>query len=907
MNKTLLKEGVNDHKNLRNQTVTPILQRQATGKRKISGFPFKEVKLLEPPVKRFKSTKPDQIPPLFLDQRFAAARQVPTNFDHSPSTHQEAVSLSTGEFYFANDPLTQQRIIDQLRHEQPMTYCLRSLDDLEKHGLMRQTWVEDGQLHKAEGRLFIDKPLTLVFDLTTMPPGDIASFNDLLQVGPKCNDKPLGDRIRRVFLVNDAMLDGSQPANPDLWRRLGQMQQRVVSEADFIAESVTDETLLAQRTTEDIPANAHLITVDFATSDDWHQRLFGGITLDERGRLVFSVGALANLKDNTHLILKNAPWKNTGFQSALATAIRAGGFTANRQWLKLPEQISLSAAHVCATETNARKDQAIEGRELFNPHSAFVVINGRSLECLKGNVRVEGTGVVQTNMLANLLHDCRQLVLTGELDEQQWLWLLGQLDELPDDKRPLLFDNLPADVLLRSGAGHRKRRRAPSQPSAITYEINPKDTLESLQQVNLSSQNRFTFSLTNSPLMEALIEGTPIILNGLEGNPQLAANLESLLLPAPYLFIHGHKIDLPKAQVTFMKPSGDQTTGSALINAMLSCSNSQQQATPNPVYSLLKSLPRSPQRNYPDRPPWTGEDFQQRFDRQAQAEQLLDGSPELLPCHQRRALHVLLAKAYRGDPTVYSFIKAKIASYYPDQPADNRANQSALAQWLTQHPMPGLKDIRTHFWRLARHCPITVHQHIEEPEGVDDNSVKQVATYVVGAAPSERQRFLARLLKVNRREVGQKRFYDGNVRSTLRDTLIAHRPSLKANTIISKTAGTVESQISSVLEADQTDQQKSQQIGEILAACFIQPKPDRGKRDQPLLPEHCQDLPDVFVARHRHGGVSPGAASGTVGPGDSGAPHRISARRSRGRQELFGARRCGQGWLSSLSGDSAWA
>ncbi len=125
--------------------------------------------------------KLDQVPPLSLKQRSAAARGVSSHFDHSPSTHQEVTrqSLSTGAFYFANDPLTQQRIIDHLRHEQPETYCIRSLDDLDKHGLMKQTWMEEGELHKAEGRLFTDEPMTLVFDLITMTPGDIASFKNL--------------------------------------------------------------------------------------------------------------------------------------------------------------------------------------------------------------------------------------------------------------------------------------------------------------------------------------------------------------------------------------------------------------------------------------------------------------------------------------------------------------------------------------------------------------------------------------------------------------------------------------------------------------------------------------------------------------------------------------------------------
>ncbi|WP_286198383.1 hypothetical protein [Salinisphaera sp. G21_0] len=530
--------------------------------RKTSGFSDGEVRLQQPSVKRINLTESRSVPMPDLAQRPAATCQATCHLPngHSP-TDQETIhqSQSTGEFYFANDPLTQQRIIDQLRLEQPTTYCIRTLDDLEKHGLMQQIWLENGELHKAEGRLFIDEPMTLVFDLTAMIPGDIASFNDLLQAGPKCNDKPLGDRIRRVFLVNHGMLDGSRPANPDLWRRLGRMPEKVVAEADYIAiaDSVTDETLLAQKTTADIPANAPRITLDFATTDHWYRRLFGGITLNDRGQLVFSDGALANLKENTHLVLNNAPWEDAGFQTALATAIRDGGFTANRQWVRLPEQISLSVAHVCASELNARKEQTISDNTLFQPQNPFVVINGSSMERLKGHLMIEGTVVVQTNMVVNLLQGCRQLVLTGELDDTQWLWLLCQLEALPESKRPWLFSNLPTYRLLAASADHWPTTGDNNQHCAtVTYQINPGDTLESLQQVNLTSQDRFTFSLTNSPLLTALINGTPITLYGLERNPKLAANLETLLLPAPYLFIHGRKMDLPKARVTFMPPPG---------------------------------------------------------------------------------------------------------------------------------------------------------------------------------------------------------------------------------------------------------------------------------------------------------------------------------------------------------------
>ncbi|MBO9497737.1 hypothetical protein J7438_27180, partial [Thalassotalea sp. G20_0] len=178
-----------------------------------------------------------------------------------------------------------------------------------------------------------------------------------------------------------------------------------------------------------------------------------------------------------------------------------------------------------------------------------------------------------------------------------------------------------------------------------------------------------------------------------------------------------------------------------------------------------------------------------------------------------------LAKAYRGDPEIYSFIKAKIAGYYPDQPADNRADRSALEQWLTDHPVPELRNIEACFWTLARHCPATVHQDIKNPHSICRDAVKQLAIYMVAAAPRAQQRPQAQRLGVDLRLTRQKRFFDGNLRSTLKDTLIAHRLSLRQDTIISQAVGTLESQISAIL--NQADQQKSQQIRELLATNFV--------------------------------------------------------------------------------------
>ncbi|MGB1270512.1 MAG: AAA family ATPase, partial [Endozoicomonas sp.] len=770
----------------------------------------------------------------------------------STSGTSERQSKSTGEFYFGNDPLSKQQIIDQLAQEQSSIYCIRSLEDLEKHGLIQQVWLENGQLQKAEGRLFDNEPITLVFDLTTMSPGDIASFNDILQVGPKCNDKPLGDQVRRVFLVNDRMLKGTQAANPDLWRRLGQMSQPVIpqkaAQNDNTADSRLDETLLAQHTTESIPENKAVVTIDFATVDDWYPYLFGSISLNEQGQLFFSEGALAGLADDTHLMFKNAPWDNDGFTEALATALRKGGFEANRHWISMPREISFSKDQISKTELNVWKERTVKESEAFTPQSPFVCINSHSIDSLKNRFRVEGTSVVRADMLANLLNGCHQLVITSKLDQQQWLWLLTQLEQLPEEQRPSVYTNVARERLLSPEAerlwqtaeesGDQSGHARPE--SHLTYEISPTDTMEFLQQVNLTSQNEFIFTLSDTPLMEALANGTPLIFSGLERNPKLAAMLETLLLPSPYLFIHGHKVDLPKANVTFIRPA--QSTGSALIDQVFKSQDPQRQPPENPIYSLLNSLPRPSQKTYPAVPPWSSSSFQHQFEQQAETERQLDGSDRIMPCHQRKALHVLLAKAYRGDSAVYSFIKAKIAQHYPDQPVNSRANRSALQQWLIRHPEPELKDIKADFWTLARHCPAEVHQSIRKFEKTDNASIQALATYLVSAAGRSRQSWLARRLKVNLNSARKQSFFDGRVRSTLRDALIANKTSLKHGSVISETVASVERSINDVLVSDQSDQQKSQKIKDILAPIF---QNDR-------LPPHCEDLPTALLSNQRH-------------------------------------------------------
>ena len=723
-------------------------------------------------------------------------------------------------FCFVDDPLSRQRVIDQLHRESLALVSIGSPADLERNDLLMKTVLDGGQLHKTRGRLFTDEPLTLIIDLCAMTPGSIASFNDLLESDPRCNGQPLGRHIRRVLLVNTDMLQGRQLSNSDLWRRLGQMEEQSVPPADD--QTVTDETLLAQITTAHIPGNKPVRVIDFALSGDWHHALFGGITLNRQGELIFAAGALANLATDTHLVLKNAPSNEADFQTALATAVRYGGFTANGQWVALPGGLTLSSEPFCPSRIEQLKRQTLAGNAAFDPARAFACLNPVMVESIKGTLRIEDAKVVQTNLLSALVADCGQLVITAPLSDKQWYWLLHQLELLATP--PALFIDVPPSMLLGD--------RAKEMPDgAFTYRVSVHDSQESLQQSQLTSQQCFTFELTNSLLLQHLMAGKPVILTNLEQNPQFAACIETLLLPHPYLFLHGHKIALPQANLTVV--SGN--CGSVLIDQQCSAPDKLPQ---NPLYRLLLGLPASLQKRYPATLPWEEDEFNRLFERQSDAQRRFDGSPVLLPCHQRQALHILLAKAYRGDAQVYGYVKAKIAQLFPDQSAEHRADRSALRRWLTDHPKPNRELLKRHFWTLARHCPSSVYRSLEFGNKPTDDALNQLAIYLASAALPHRQRVLTRGLLIGK--LSRVPFYDGVVRSTLRDALVAGKAWLPPGTVLSQTLAELARQLETVLNGPEPEQKKLLQVQQILTPLLKQ------------WPPSLQDLPSALIRGQRH-------------------------------------------------------
>ena len=189
---------------------------------------------------------------------------------------------------------------------------------------------------------------------------------------------------------------------------------------------------------------------------------------------------------------------------------------------------------------------------------------------------------------------------------------------------------------------------------------------------------------------------------------------------------------------------------------------------------------------------------------------------------------------------MYGYVKAKIAELFPDQSPEHRADGAALRQWLVDNPKPNRELLKKEFWVLARHCPGTIHQSLEFGDKPTDEALHQLALHLAGAAPDHRQRVVARRLGVGMHELVRVRFYDGLVRATVRDALVAGKAWLPAGTVLSQTLAELTRQLETVLNGPEPEQQKWLHVQKILTPLL--------KRWPPSL----QDLPRALISGQRH-------------------------------------------------------
>ena len=736
--------------------------------------------------------------------------------------------------YFIEDDTQRQQVLESCRHTgSGPVIMLRSPADLDHHNLTSTLICrEDGRVHQAPGRLLAEQPFTLVLDLTVMSPGQIASLNDLLAQPRYFLGEPLKDSVRLVALVSPSMLEpGPGKPGPDCWRRLlafptlypaSTPAGKRLMKKNAVVKS--DEVLLAERV--QMLADAASLagqsgdsatkTIDFTDGDAWRTRLFGGLTLNAEGKLCFRAGQLAGLDEYQPVILRDAPWDNPDFTTALTTAMREGGFEANGSWVTLPDSLRWFRKDSSPEEIALLRQQFVQKKRSplspargVTPDSA-VYLNPVSLADALCDTQIHNGAIYSSDTLKQLLSGCQTLCLTEPLTDVQWLRLLRRLERL--DNPPDLID------LTREARGFKPVLQPDIQCQVYPHEALPKlgkthktwritaqTQWSSLwQNTQLASQNELRFEVHDTPLLKALKEGEPVAFYGLETCPELMARLESLLAYPPYLFINGQKVLLPRAKVTFLWPEWATQPKSPLWKNALAQGVllSPPASEPHPMMELLENLPPSTQKRYPAKPPWQGEDFNALLTRQVEQEVLEDGAKAKLPVHYRKALHSLLIKAYRGDDEMYGYLKCRVRELHPDVPPETAANRDALKQWLGQHPVIDRRLLERHFWSLIRHCPVSSFSELL-PDGFnkpDKAALDRLACYLVGAAEPGQRKVLARCLMVNLRASSALRYYQGARRSRLRDALLAAGGRRKSSEAVSEQARSLDQRIGLIVE-----------------------------------------------------------------------------------------------------------
>ncbi|WP_062260592.1 magnesium transporter MgtE N-terminal domain-containing protein [Endozoicomonas arenosclerae] len=713
---------------------------------------------------------------------------------------------STSGAYFVNNDLERQAVLRHYRNSQPKgsVVHITKPGDFDKDDLIRTVTCDPEKgLETSAGRLYDDEPMTLVIDFQKLSPAQTASLNELFDDPPRYQGRILGPNITVSAFVHESMLDSS-PYNPgpDFWRRVDDLGVRDLKDID--QESLLgdyDELGVGDlEDSEDGFVDAPNVGEEYTdinfhnTAGSWHAHLFGGIRISTSGSVEFKEGVLAGLpEDIAYLNLVNAPWDDPSFERTLATAHREKGFWANGKWVKLPQQLKLSRSVTDLEKINERLDKLSPGEE----GQPYVCVNEQYFDRLTSDVSLANGELKHCDTFASLVEGkapCTVMV-TGSLEDYQWIQLLKRLESLEPTSSLSIREgcDLPEGFSLS-----RFVRPVQIKPPELTsdsddvyeYVITSKtDPNTLLATMPMASQKAMAFKEVFSPLMQAMEQGRAVRLVGLETNPEVAVLLETLMASPPYLYLNGRRIDLPGLQLECPVPAKaglwlavesksmtSVTVNTGWLAEVANESGCSEESLLNVIklMQLMKEIPRSRRREYPDAPPKVDRAFLEKVISEVERERKSDCSPMATHYHWQKALNDLLAKEYRLVPGVYGFIKSKIAEKF-DQGGSRRVDIHGVRAWLEKHPRVKRQDLKESYWELARcFSPGSLITPVNFPGFLDlDGYVSLLAQQLVQLVPESQQRLLSRRLGCRIREMPPLQSYDGDLQGRLYNALMA--------------------------------------------------------------------------------------------------------------------------------------
>ena len=653
----------------------------------------------------------------------------------------------------------------------------------------------DGQYRQKPGRLFIGD-LTLVLDVRALTCDELPKFNDLLDPEQPClydkitgTKRPLGTYVSVLVLaqLEQLQLAASDDKAPggDFWRRVNRPDNhwQLTDKPDKLNDLLPqypDDTVTGENT---VTINCHL-------HDSWRRLLFGGPGVDSSGRISHMPGQLAQLHDGQQVILKGADWGDLAFEQAIRQLITRRQYQANGEPQKLADNITFYRMPVKVSELGKllSATMSITG----DTGQSHILINQANIAQWLNPFGISPEGIAITNnTLTDQIRAGATLSVTSSLSEARWFQLLGAVNNIVDStsqsppgltaisngQPPSLEYTLasseftgPAPTLKMVTFEQEAQASAwldTRQEKPLVIQISPLTTFSQLfDKLHIVSEQRAHFARQCTGLQDALQQGKPVVLRGLDSNPVLQQVLEPLFCNQP-LPLNGVLVTYPHADLTVLWPAPAKSTSPLLSAARATpCpkldiwANSAAQhgitraqlpeQAINKLYEAAGTIPRQLCQPLPA----LSEELLGNLILAAQRAQKHDSSQTLEAHHWRRAIDSILTHTTREHSAARDYLKVTCQLLLPD--SGDWVDPERLQHLLgTAAPRLNRQFVVRHLWSLARcfgpgvlsKCELHLLPFAPANDFPDDILDRLCALIVACSAPAQQQT-IARQLEV---------------------------------------------------------------------------------------------------------------------------------------------------------------
>ncbi|WP_422472499.1 AAA family ATPase [Endozoicomonas sp. ALB032] len=539
---------------------------------------------------------------------------------------------------------------------------------------------------------------------------------------------------RQLALVgqrDDAL--GTNAPGADFWRRINrpentwQFDTKTGNDPSMKIDKVSP-VLTELPCSESAMDDKNTVLIDCHLHSHWRQLLLGGPGVDQQGRIRHIAGRLESLRAGQRVILKGANWKDLTFEQTIRQMLAQQSFESNGKICPLPDDVKFyrmpvrndelyslfqSLSHSSDKESNKELDKK-------QAHANPIIINRCNISQWLSPIAIapEGYAVPNTCLLKQVRAG-GAVTVTSPLTEAHWFRLLGSLQTirettglnpqllvaysrrqpkalgLAENHEQSLFKSLQLQKKVRDHAAfdtvtYQQHVEASywlnnQQEAPLVIRVSEQTGFSQLfDNIHITSEQKAHFERSQSALQKALTAGKPVVFLGLETNPTLQQLLEPLFVGEP-LLVNGQLQAYPQAHITILWPRSARSR-SSIVNSMVETGNPCPEVGVWDINVLRHGIPRA---KLPEQAlhtlyeafetvpadlckplPEITEGLLNNLILAARQAQQVDHSPQLRPCHWRKAINSVITHGTRQCPPVRDFMKVACLLLLPDKTPD---------------------------------------------------------------------------------------------------------------------------------------------------------------------------------------------------------------------------------------------